>query len=211
MTNVDDTELDWNTLRKNIKKYGVRNSLLLAPMPTASTSQILGNNECIEPFTSNIYSRSTLAGQFLVVNKYLQDDLLKLKIWNKDIVDYIIAHEGSIQKIPQIPDIIKSVYKTAWDLSMKSLIDQAADRGIYICQSQSLNLWLKNPTISQLSSMHMYSYKKGLKTGIYYLRRRAVAKAQQFTLDPRKFKEKTVEKVNSFTKTDEPECLSCSA
>jgi len=174
-------------------EHGMRNSLLLAPMPTASTSQILGNNECIEPFTSNIYSRSTLAGQFIVLNKHLQKDLIDIGVWSRDIKDKIILNNGSVAKIPNIPTIIKDLYKTAWELKMKSLIDLAADRGIYVCQSQSLNLWLENPDTNKLSCMHMYSWKKGLKTGIYYLRRRAVAKAQQFSIDPEK----------------EDECLMC--
>ena len=191
---VDNIELKWDQLRADIMKYGMRNSLLLAPMPTASTSQILGNNECIEPFTSNIYSRGTLAGQFLVVNKYLQEDLIRIGVWNNDIKDKIIIDNGSVKNIEEIPDVVKDIYKISWDLSMKHLIDQAADRGIYVCQSQSLNLWLQNPSFGKLSSMHMYSYSKGLKTGIYYLRRRAVANAQKFTIDPEK-----------------EGCLSCSA
>ena len=164
-------------------------------MPTASTSQILGYNECIEPFTSNIYSRGTLAGQFLVINKYLQDDLTRLNIWNDKLKDRIILDNGSVLSLKDIPDIIKKTYKISWDLSMKTLIDQAADRGAYICQSQSLNLWLENPDFSKLSSMHFYSWSKGLKTGIYYLRRRATSKAQTFSIE--------VER--------EPECLMCSS
>ena len=181
---INGLVLDWDELRSQIMEHGMRNSLLLAPMPTASTSQILGNNECIEPFTSNIYSRSTLAGQFIVTNKYLQKDLIDIGVWSRDIKDKIIVNNGSIAKIPNIPHIIKELYKTAWELKMKTIIDLAADRGIYVCQSQSLNLWLENPDTNKLSSMHMYSWKKGLKTGIYYLRRRAVAKAQQFSIDP---------------------------
>lgn len=194
INSVDGMILEWDSLKRDIVKYGMRNSLLLAPMPTASTSQILGNNECIEPFTSNIYSRSTLAGEFLIVNKYLQSDLLRLNIWNRDLKDKIILNNGSIQTMTEIPEQIRNTYKIAWDLSMKHLIDQAADRGIYVCQSQSLNLWIKDPTYNKLSSMHMYSWKKGLKTGIYYLRRRAIAQAQQFSIDP-----------------EQEECLMCSA
>ena len=186
ISKVDNVKLDWNELKNDIKTHGMRNSLLLAPMPTASTSQILGNNECIEPFTSNIYSRSTLAGQFLVINKYLQDILLRINLWNSDLKDKIILDNGSIQKIEEIPKSIKEIYKISWELSMKSLIDQAAERGIYVCQSQSLNLWVKNPDVNKLSSMHMYAYHKGLKTGIYYLRRRSVAQAQNFSIDPEK-------------------------
>jgi len=181
---VNGMTLDWEQLRKDIMTHGIRNSLLLAPMPTASTSQILGNNECIEPFTSNIYSRSTLAGQFIVINKFLQKDMLSIGLWNNSLKDQIIINDGSVQNIKNIPTIIKNLYKISWDLSMKDVIDQAADRAIYVCQSQSLNLWIKNPDTNKLSSMHMYSWKKGLKTGIYYLRRRAVSKAQQFSIDP---------------------------
>lgn len=181
---VSGMTLDWEQLRTDIMTHGIRNSLLLAPMPTASTSQILGNNECIEPFTSNIYSRSTLAGQFIVINKFLQKDMLSIGLWNNSLKDQIIINDGSIQNIKNIPTIIKNLYKISWDLSMKDVIDQAADRAIYVCQSQSLNLWIKNPDTNKLSSMHMYSWKKGLKTGIYYLRRRAVSKAQQFSIDP---------------------------
>ena len=194
INNVDDLLLDWKSLRRDIMIYGMRNSLFLAPMPTASTSQILGNNECIEPFTSNIYSRSTLAGEFLIVNKYLQDNLTRLGIWNRQLKDKIILNSGSIQNMIEIPEKIRDIYRISWDLSMKALIDQAADRGIYVCQSQSLNLWVKDPTYSKLSSMHMYSWKKGLKTGIYYLRRRAVVQAQTFSIDP-----------------ENEECLMCSA
>mgnify|MGYP001337229343 CR=1 FL=1 len=189
----NNINLNWDELRSDIKLHGMRNSLLIAPMPTASTSQILGNNECIEPFTSNIYSRSTLAGQFLIINKYLQNDLLKIGLWNDDLKDKIILNNGSVQQL-NIPSCIKEVYKISWELSMRTLIDQAADRGAYVCQSQSLNLWVKNPDINTLSSMHMYSYEKGLKTGIYYLRRRSIVQAQSFSIDPEK-----------------EECLMCSA
>lgn len=184
-----EVQFDWDGLRQKIIHSGLRNSLLVAPMPTASTSQILGNNECIEPFTSNIYSRGTLAGQFVVLNKYLMQDLQAVGLWNSDLKDMIILHNGSIQKITTIPEIVRSTYKIAWDLSMRALIDQSADRGIYICQTQSLNLWLEDPDFSKLSTMHFYSWKKGLKTGIYYLRRRAVSKAQTFSIDASKEKE----------------------
>ena len=192
---VDDFILDWESLRENVLKYGARNSLLIAPMPTASTSQILGNNECIEPLTSNIYSRNTIAGSFVVINQYLLNDLINIGIWSNDIKDEIILNSGSIQNINAIPDKIKSLYKISWDLSQKTLIDQAAERGVYVCQSQSLNLFLKDPDFSKLTSMHFYAWSKGIKTGIYYLRTKAAAKAQQFTIEP--------EKENS--------CLSCSA
>jgi len=192
---IDDFILDWESLRENVLKFGVRNSLLIAPMPTASTSQILGNNECIEPLTSNIYSRNTIAGSFVVINQYLLNDLINIGIWSKDIKDEIILNSGSIQNINAIPDKLKSLYKISWDLSQKTLIDQAAERGIYVCQSQSLNLFLKDPDFSKLTSMHFYTWSKGLKTGIYYLRTKAAAKAQQFTIEPEK----------------ENTCLSCSA
>uniref|UniRef100_A0A6C0AXF4 ribonucleoside-diphosphate reductase n=1 Tax=viral metagenome TaxID=1070528 RepID=A0A6C0AXF4_9ZZZZ len=177
---------DWNRLRDNIMFYGVRNSLLVAPMPTASTSQILGNNECFEPFTSNIYSRSTLAGEFMLVNKHMMNDLFKINMWNNDIKNSIIANKGSIQQIEEIPQLIKDKYKTVWEIPMKHIINMAADRGKYICQSQSLNLWQEEPTYNSLTSMHFYTWKTGLKTGIYYLRRRAKHQAQQFTIDPNK-------------------------
>tara|TARA_Y100000389_G_scaffold196676_1_gene230020 strand:- start:2836 stop:5178 length:2343 start_codon:yes stop_codon:yes gene_type:complete len=176
---------DWQNLRENIIKYGVRNSLLLAPMPTASTSQILGNNECFEPFTSNIYIRRTLAGEFVIVNKYLMKELLDLNIWNETVKNSIIAHNGSVQQL-DISDFIKKKYKTAWEISMKHLIDMSKDRGAFICQSQSLNLWLEEPTYNNLTSMHFYAWESGLKTGLYYLRTRAKAKPQQFTIEPDK-------------------------
>jgi ribonucleoside-diphosphate reductase alpha chain len=201
MWNVKPSDrYDWSRLKKSIKKYGLRNSLLVAPMPTASTAQILGNNECFEPLTSNIYSRRTLAGEFLVVNKYLQDDLTKLGFWNETIKNSIIENKGSIQHFIQIPNEIKEKYKIVWEMKMKDIIDMAADRGAYICQSQSLNLWMEEPTNNKLTSMHMYSWKKGLKTGIYYLRRKAKHQAQQFTIDPTKA-------INN----DNDICESCSA
>lgn len=181
---VPGCKFSWEELRQNVMKYGCRNSLLLAPMPTASTSQILGNNECIEPITSNIYSRTTIAGSFIIVNKYLLEDLIHINLWNNELKNEIIKNNGSIQEIENIPDCLKKLYKTAWDLSQKTLIDLAADRGIYICQSQSLNLWLNNPDFSKLTSMHFYGWKKGLKTGIYYLRTKSKTKAQQFTIEP---------------------------
>jgi len=186
MWNVDPTNdrYDWTELKRRIMKYGIRNSLLLAPMPTASTSQILGFNECIEPITSNIYSRRTLAGEFILTNKYLMSDLLKLDLWNDKIKNNIIANNGSVQHIEAIPQEIRDKYKTVWELPMKHLIDMSADRGAFICQSQSLNLWLEDPNYNSLTSMHFYSWSKGLKTGIYYLRRRARHQAQKFTIEP---------------------------
>jgi ribonucleotide reductase alpha subunit len=177
---------DWAILKKDIQTYGLRNSLLLAPMPTASTSQILGFNECIEPITSNIYSRRTNAGDFVIANKYLMNDLIALDLWNEQIKNNIIANNGSVQQIDIIPQEIKDRYKTVWELPMRQLIDMAADRGAFICQSQSLNLWLEDPTYAMLTSMHFYSWSKGLKTGIYYLRRRGKHQAQQFTIEPEK-------------------------
>tara|TARA_Y100000992_G_scaffold226348_1_gene157938 strand:- start:3105 stop:5666 length:2562 start_codon:yes stop_codon:yes gene_type:complete len=177
---------DWNKLKQDIIDYGLRNSLLTAPMPTASTSQILGNNECFEPITSNIYSRSTLAGQFVLVNKYLVNELIKLNIWNESIKNNIIQNKGSIQHIKIIPSNIKNKFKTVWELPMKDIINMSKDRGIYICQSQSLNLWMEEPDPTALTNMHFYSWKIGLKTGIYYLRRKARHQAQQFTIEPKK-------------------------
>ena len=175
---------DWNELKENIKLHGLKNSLLIAPMPTASTSQILGNNECFEPFTSNIYTRRTLAGEFIVANKYLMKDLLKLNLWNDKLRENIIANKGSIQHIEGIPKNIKDKYKIVWELPMKEIIDMAADRGAYICQSQSMNLWMEDPDYKSLTSMHFYSWEKGLKTGIYYLRRKPKHQPQQFTIEP---------------------------
>jgi ribonucleoside-diphosphate reductase alpha chain len=175
---------DWAALKQSIITHGIRNSLLVAPMPTASTSQILGYNECFEPFTSNLYSRRTLAGEFVVVNKYLMKELIGLGLWNEQIKNNIIANKGSVQQLSLLPEHIKNKYKIVWEMPMKHLIDMAADRGAFICQSQSLNLWLEDPTYSSLTSMHFYAWKKGLKTGIYYLRRKAKHQAQQFTIEP---------------------------
>jgi len=171
-------------LRNNIKQHGIRNSLLVAPMPTASTSQILGNNECFEAFTSNIYTRRTLAGEFIRVNKYLIAELLKLNLWNEDIKNSIIEHKGSIQQLENIPQKIRDKYKIVWEIPMKHIIEMSRDRGAFICQSQSLNLWQKNPTYKSLTAMHFFSWKQGLKTGLYYLRSRAKASPQQFTIEP---------------------------
>ncbi len=179
------SKLDWASLRAHVAANGLRNSLLVAPMPTASTSQILGYNECIEPFTTNIYVRRTLAGEFTVINKYLVADLLALGLWNTDLKDRIVAANGSIQGLPEISAEIKARYKTVWEIKQKTLIDMAADRGAFICQSQSLNLFVADPTIAKLSSMHFYAWKRGLKTGIYYLRTKSAVQAIKFTLDPR--------------------------
>lgn len=174
---------DWTGLKASIKTHGIRNSLLLAPMPTASTAQILGNNECFEPFTSNIYVRNTLAGNFVVINKHLVKKLTELGLWSQELKQKIIKDDGSVQGIDEIPKDVKEVYKTVWEISQKALIDQAADRGVYICQSQSLNLFIKQPTFQQLTKMHFYSWKKGLKTGLYYLRTQPATKTQQFTVE----------------------------
>jgi len=177
---------DWESLRKEVMQYGVRNSLLVAPMPTASTSQIFGNNECFEPYTSNIYTRRVLSGEFIIVNKHLLKDLVQLGLWNNTMKNKIVAANGSIQHIEEIPADIKELYKTVWEIKQRSIIDMAADRGAYICQSQSLNLFIDNPTISKLTSMHFYGWKKGLKTGMYYLRTQAATQAVQFTVDKQK-------------------------
>ncbi|HEX5155321.1 MAG TPA: ribonucleoside-diphosphate reductase subunit alpha [Parafilimonas sp.] len=174
---------NWSALKEEVKQHGVRNSLLLAPMPTASTSQIFGNNECFEPYTSNIYSRRVLSGEFVVVNKHLLKDLVELGLWNNDMKNKIIAANGSIQNIEEIPADIKELYKTVWEIKQRNIIDMAADRGAFICQSQSLNLFVDNPTTSKLTSMHFYAWKKGLKTGMYYLRTKAAAQAVQFTVE----------------------------
>tara|TARA_B110000208_G_scaffold90010_1_gene113420 strand:+ start:185 stop:2464 length:2280 start_codon:yes stop_codon:yes gene_type:complete len=174
---------NWKELKSSIKEFGLRNSLLVAPMPTASTSQILGNNECFEPFTSNIYVRNTLAGNFVVINKHLVKKLNELGIWSMELKQKIIKNDGSIQNLEEIPKDIQNIYKTVWEISQKVLIDQAADRGIYVCQSQSLNLFIKQPSFQQLTKMHFYSWKKGLKTGLYYLRTQPKTKTQQFTIE----------------------------
>ena len=174
---------EWDVLKEEVKEHGVRNSLLLAPMPTASTSQILGNNECFEPYTSNIYTRRTLSGEFIVVNKHLLRDLVKLGIWNEGTKNKLIAHNGSVQNIPEIPENLKDLYRTAWEISQKSIIEMAADRGAYICQSQSMNIFMEGANFAKLTSMHFYGWKKGLKTGMYYLRTKAATDAIKFTVD----------------------------
>lgn len=193
---------DWDTLRASIVEFGTRNSLLMAPMPTASTSQIMGFNECFEPFTSNMYSRRTLAGEFVVTNKYLMRELIDLGIWSEQIKNSIIANKGSIQHLTQIPQHVRDKYKIAWEIPMRHVIDMAADRGAFICQSQSMNLWMEDPTYAALTSMHFHSWNKGLKTGMYYLRRKAKHQAQQFTIGP-----ETVQK----EKQEEDICEMCSA
>jgi len=193
---------EWNKLKDNILNYGLRNSMLIAPMPTASTSQILGFNEAFEPITSNIYSRGTLAGEFVVVNKYLMKELIKMGHWNEKIKNSIISKGGSIQHLNFLSPEFRKKYEIVWELSMRTVIDMAADRGAFICQSQSMNLWVEDPSYKNLTSMHFYSWKKGLKTGIYYLRRKAKGSAQQFTVEP--------ENVTSYTEDEEP-CEFCSS
>ena len=174
---------DWTALRAKVAKFGLRNSLLMAPMPTASTAQIMGNNESTEPFTSNMYNRRVLAGEFTIVNKYLLRDLVERGLWTTEVRNQIIADRGSVQNVRQIPQELKDLYKTVWEISQKIIINQAAERGAYICQSQSLNIHMGEPTTKKLTSMHFYAWKKGLKTGMYYLRTRPKADAIQFTVD----------------------------
>jgi ribonucleotide reductase alpha subunit len=204
-----NTRYNWDELKEKIKINGLRNSLLVAPMPTASTSQILGFNECFEPITSNIYSRSTLAGEFIITNKYLVNDLLKLNLWNEKIKNNIIANNGSIQQLDIIPKVLRDKYKTVWEIPMRHLIDMSADRGIYICQSQSLNLWLEDPNYNNLTSMHFYAWGKGLKTGIYYLRRRGKHQAQQFTIEP-EIKKENIDS-SSLMENNDDICEMCSS
>ena len=202
---------DWESLRKEVMEHGVRNSLLLAPMPTASTSQILGNNECFEPYTSNIYNRRVLSGEFAVVNKHLLKDLGKLNLWNDNMKQRIIAANGSVQNIEEIPADLKEIYKTVWEIKQKTVIDMSADRGAFICQSQSLNLFVEQPNFAKLSSMHFYTWKKGLKTGMYYLRTKAAADAIKFTVDAAVLNQTKDEKVAAIScSLDNPEsCEAC--
>ena len=196
---------DWNSLKQSIITHGLRNSLLVAPMPTASTSQILGNNECFEPFTSNIYVRRTIAGEFVIVNKHLMSELIALDKWNDDVKNSIIANGGSIQQL-DLPKPIKEKYKIVWEIPMKHVLEMAKDRGAYICQSQSTNLWMKDPDYKKLTAMHMFAWGCGLKTGIYYLRTKAKAAPQQFTIEP---PSNPTDKIS--TNEDEEDCLMCGA
>jgi ribonucleotide reductase alpha subunit len=206
MWNITPTpgRYDWTLLKESIISNGLRNSLLIAPMPTASTSQILGFNECFEPLTSNIYSRGTLAGEFIIVNKYLLKELIDLGVWNEQVKNNIIANKGSIQQLTNLSEHIRNKYKIVWEIPMKQLIDMSADRGAFICQSQSLNLWMEDPVYNKLTSMHFYAWNKGLKTGMYYLRRKAKHQAQQFTIEPTKMQ-------ISATEENEEICDMCSA
>ena len=203
---------DWDKLRLDIKENGVRNSLLVALMPTASTSQIMGNNEAFEAITSNLYKRKTLAGEFILANKHLVNDLIELKIWSPELKEKIMINNGSIQNIDEIPTNIKEIYKTVWEMKQKTIIDMAADRAPYVCQTQSMNLFVETPNPNLLTKMHFYSWSKGLKTGMYYLRTKPKASTQQFTIDPRKSKSNLVENINYNTTTEEPEdCINCGA
>jgi ribonucleoside-diphosphate reductase alpha chain len=216
---------DWAGLKAKIKEHGVRNSLLVAPMPTASTSQILGNNECFEPYTSNIYARRTLSGEYIIVNKHLLKDLIRLGLWDEDMKQRLMAANGSVQEIPEIPQELKDLYKTTYELSQKVIIDMAADRGAYICQSQSMNLFVENPNFGKLSSMHFYAWQKGLKTGMYYLRSKAAVDPIKFTLDQKhqRVKAKATANVSAIADNmesmadgqacslDDPDCLMCGA
>jgi ribonucleoside-diphosphate reductase alpha chain len=203
---------DWDSLKEKVKKFGLRNSLLVAPMPTASTSQILGNNECFEPYTSNIYTRRTLSGEFIVVNKHLMKDLIDLGLWNDTMRNRLISTNGSVLAVPGIPQNIKDLYKTVWEISQKIIIDMAADRGAYICQSQSMNIFMQDPNFGKLTSMHFYAWKKGLKTGMYYLRSQAATSAIKFTLDKSQLEQPKMEKANEIEdlKTQQQDAIACS-
>jgi len=215
MWNVQPSDrYNWDALRAEVKEHGVRNSLLLAPMPTASTSQILGNNECFEPYTSNIYNRRVLSGEFVVVNKHLLKDLMGLGLWNDSMKQRIIAANGSVQNIDEIPANLKEIYKTVWEIKQRTIIDMSADRGAFICQSQSLNLFVEQPNFAKLSSMHFYTWKKGLKTGMYYLRTKAATDAVKFTVDMDVMKQSAIDKQQAIEEIscslDNPEgCISC--
>lgn len=202
---------NWNDLKEKVKKYGMRNSLLVAPMPTASTSQILGNNECFEPYTSNLYTRRTLSGEFIMVNKHLMKDLINLGLWNDTMRNRLIATNGSVQNVPGIPQNIKDIYKTVWEISQKVIIDMAADRGAYICQSQSMNIFMQDPNFGKLTSMHFYAWKKGLKTGMYYLRSQAATSAIKFTLDKTALETKIEKAIEPDTsKSQKQDAIACS-
>jgi ribonucleoside-diphosphate reductase alpha chain len=211
MWNVTPTNRwEWDVLKEEVKTYGVRNSLLLAPMPTASTAQILGNNECFEPYTSNIYTRRVLSGEFIVVNKHLLKDLVKEGLWNKDMRQKIMASNGSIQNISEIPQYLKDLYKTAWEISQRAIIDLAADRGAYICQSQSLNVFMENANFGKLTSMHFYGWEKGLKTGMYYLRTKAATDAIKFTVDKSVVEETVAQSITNQSVDDQQAAIACS-
>jgi len=210
---------DWSGLKDKIAEHGMRNSLLMAPMPTASTAQIMGNNESTEPFTSNMYNRRVLAGEFTVVNKHLLCELTANGLWTEKVRNKIIADGGSVQNVAQIPKSIRDVYKTVWEIPQRAILDMAADRGAFICQSQSMNVHISKPNTSKLTSMHFYAWKKGLKTGMYYLRTRPKADAIQFTVDQEMLAEanqnpaeNTSQKQKNHSSTvNEDQCLACGA
>jgi ribonucleoside-diphosphate reductase alpha chain len=197
--------LDWDSLGYYVSRIGVRNSLLIAPMPTASTSQILGNCECMEPYATHIFTRRTLAGEFIVVNKHLVNTLVAKGLWSPAIKDLIVANNGSVQGLAEIPADVQALFKTVWEIKQKVLIDMAADRGPYVCQSQSLNLFMADPDFRKLTSMHFYAWRKGLKTGIYYLRTKAKASAQKFTVEPATLTNTVI------ANKEDKECLMCSS
>jgi ribonucleoside-diphosphate reductase alpha subunit len=209
MCGVESTEF-WDEIRNDIKTHGIRNSLLVAPMPTASTSQIMGNNECFEPYTTNLYLRRTLAGEFVMVNKHLIKDLQKIGLWTPQIKNEIVRQGGSVQSVPGVPENIKEVYRTVWEIPQKSIIDMAAERSAYIDQSQSLNIFMENPTMAKLSSMHLYGWKKGLKTGMYYLRTRAKAKPIQVTVPVAAAPVPTTEQIDACRRDNPESCMMCS-
>merc|ERR1712032_1756809 len=200
---------DWESLREQVKAHGMRNSLLCAPMPTASTSQILGNNECFEPYTSNVYVRRTLAGEFVCINQHLLRDLINKGIWTPLLKDKLIAANGSVQELNEVPDELKRIYKTVWEISQKQLINMAADRGHFIDQSQSFNIHMNNPNFGKLTSMHFYGWKKGLKTGMYYLRTKAAADAIKFTVDQAALEKDSQAQLKAAAKKN-LEAMSCS-
>jgi ribonucleotide reductase alpha subunit len=204
--------LDWQSLKRDISKYGLRNSLLTTCMPTASTAQIFSNSECIEPITSNMFVRRVLAGEFIVLNKYMVEDFKKLGLWNENTKDLLLHFNGSVQDIPMVPEDLKKKYKTVWEISQKELIQQSADRGLFIDQSQSLNLFLESPSFAKLNSMHFYSWEKGLKTGIYYLRTKSPSRSFQITVNSEKIKELLEPKSCPYVPGQAPEdCLMCSS
>ena len=203
---------DWEALKKDLQEYGIRNSMLTALMPTASTASIMGNSESFEPIDSCIFKRRVLSGEYVVVNKYLVEDLIKLKLWSKELKDTIIVNNGSIQDIQEIPDHIKKIYKTVWEISMKSVIEQARDRGVFVDQMQSMNLFMANPNYKRLTSMHFYAWKNNLKSGMYYLRSKNQASAGKFSIDPtleKKIKEKQ-ELGQELLKEEQEAILMCS-
>jgi ribonucleoside-diphosphate reductase alpha subunit len=212
----DSNRWDWTSLKKEVKKHGVRNSLLMAPMPTASTSQILGNNETFEPYTTNIYNRRVLSGEFIVVNKHLLKDLIELGLWNDSMKNKLIQANGSVQNIPEIPQNIKDLYKTVWEISQKAIIDMAADRGAYVCQSQSMNVHIQDPNFGKLTSMHFYAWKAGLKTGMYYLRSKAATDAIKFTVSKEQEQQPSAEALRAQNEADmacsldnPDDCIAC--